>query len=1057
MNTTAHNRKRNINLLNNKGKQRENSKGIMPVLLLFTTMLALMILLLPKEPTSRATTAFSRERSGAASESQISYYEGLRISEVMPANSSAVPDDVGAFSDYIEIWNSTTEPIDLRNVGLSDRGDKIRFIFPASILQPDGRVVVFASDTNQSYPDKAFHAKFKLSSVGETVYLFDPKANLLDTVTIPIMNTDSAYCLMADGTYQITEQYSPGYPNTEEGFLAYRNSNRVTLSSIRINEIMASAKSQVLPDEDGELCDWLELYNSSDEPYPLEQLYLSNKENKPYKWKFPNNAMIPANGYYIVFCSGKDRNPSNEMGIAHANFRISTKHDTIILSDAQGRLLDRVLIDNMPADKSYGRNVEGDFEVFDIGTPLQPNTSIGAFVSDELLRSRNQTGVYITEVMASNSDIIVAPNQDTSDYVELHNASNQIVYLKGYALSDNVNRARKWQFPSDASIMPNSYLVVFLDGKADQTAAGQYHTNFKLTRAGGETICFSNPDGVVLDKIDLPLIPTNVSYGRTKGLSGLCFYDEPTPGAANGPGFYGYAATPAFSLHGGLYDEEQLLTITVPEGTAVYYTTDGSAPTEGHTPYQGEIIRLHHTTTIRARAFQNEYQPSDIITQTYFMNVFHTLPIIAISIDPNELYNEETGIFTVGPNVDKSKRPYRNAVYSTLIDKVMIGKMPRDCHVEYYSLDNEVIINQGLEISLSGGYSIDQPQKSLKLRAKALYGAKYIDAHLFDDRAFDQYKSFTLRMGGNDGLATRLVDGLQSQLVDELDTTVIHQAWKPVVVYINGTYWGHYNLRERKDRYFIAQHEGISFEEADNMDIVMGSGSAEHGSASEYKELIAKAKTLNTATNEEDLKYLTDRVDVENCLDYYAIEMFFGNSDTGNLQVYKIKGEGQKFKWLLYDMDYGLFKSSFDSPRSYLKEKGAGERNVNNAIIVKLLENDDIRDQFLTRLGEIFQLFTTEHMIAKLDEMVALIEPEMPLHFARWAEFTDKVLSMDVPTTAEAGFRYWKERIRRLREETLRYRPPRFYDMIKKQFELSEAQMFHYFGERPPSPPGMDE
>ncbi len=1050
MHSTSRTDKNRRQAQSQRPRQRKFKKrSVTPTLILFAALLALLVVIFPKEPTQRAVATVGTDDGKVVSATVSEVYSGLVISEIMAANRSAVPDDKGEFSDYVELWNSSDKAIDLHNVGLSDDGNSIRFIFPAISLAPNGRVVVFASDTNQVDITKPFHAKFKISSIGETIYLFDPNAYVIDQVTTPIMNANASYSLMEDGTFQLTEYYSPGFENTEAGFLAYRNESRISDGVIVINEVMADAKSNLLLDEDGDTSDWVEIYNRSDEPFALKNVFLSNKESKPLKWKFPDDAVIPARGYYVVFCSGKDRGP-NEKGIAHTNFKISAERDVVLLSDSHGRLIDRIAIDNLPADKTYGRSEQDQWQVFNIATPGLANNAAGAAISDQQLRAQNPTGVYITEVMASNNKIIINQGQDTTDWVELYNPTNQTVYLEGYGLSDDITRARKWQFPAGAAIYANSYLTVYLDGKPEKTKDGQYHTNFKLLRAGGETICFSTPVGLVLDKIDLPLIPTNISYGRTLGLNGFFYYDAPTPGAPNGTGFYGYADTPAISTRGGLYYDTVNTTITVPFGTVVYYTTDGSIPTTSHTRYEGETITFTHTGVLRARAFKENYQPSDVVTQTYFINTYHTLPIVEITIDPDELYNEQTGMFVAGPNIDKSNGiPFKNAIYR------QYGKNPRECYVEYYSLDNEVIIHQGLEVSLSGANSLDIPQKSLKFRAKSLYGAKYIDASLFADREFTQYKSFVLRMGGNDGIWTRVIDGLQSQLVDELNTSVIHQAWDPVAVYINGIYWGHYNMRERKDRYFVAQHEGLPLSEADNMDIIKGSGRAEYGSAKEYNDLIKKAKTLNTATNEEDLKYLTDRIDVENCLDYLAIQMFFGNSDIGNMQIYKLKGEGQKFKWLLYDMDYGLFKSTFDSPYSYLKAKGAGQDNVNNTIWVKLLENDGIRDQFLTRLGEIFQIFTTDHMIAKLDEMTALIEPELSLHYSRWAEYTDKAIIAEAPNTPEGALRYWKERVRRLREETIRYRPPRFYDMVQKQFKLTDDQMLHYFGEKPLLPPGV--
>ena len=1029
---------------------KKKKRSVVVPLLMFSAVLALMVLVLPKEPTLTAVVSIAGSDGKVVTYTRSEAYRHLRISEIMPVNNSAVPDDQGQFNDYIEIWNSADYPINLKGVGLSDRGTRIRFLFPNITLPADGRIIVFCSGINHSEPGNSLHARFRLSATGEAVYLYDPNAVLIDKVTFPIVNANTTYSLMEDGVYRITEFYSPGYANTEEGHLLYRSESQIAAGTLSLNEIMAKAKTNLLPDEDGDLSDWVEIKNFTDRPVSLSNIFLSNKENRPLKWKFPDDAVIPPNGYYVVFCSGKDRT-QNSIGIPHTNFRVSTENSVILLSDSHGRLLDRIVIDILPADKSYGRDETGEWRIFDVPTPGLPNSSAGEASSDRMLRANNPTGVIILEAVASNNAITIVQGQPKTDYVKLYNASDSIAYLEGYGLSDSINRPRKWQFPSGAMIMPGAYLTVFLDGKPHLTGSGLYHTSFKLARTGGEAICFANPKGIILDKIDLPHIPTNISYGRIPDRGGFFYFNEPAPGAPNNvhTAFYGYAPAPAFSMRGGLYYDTVHVTIDVPEGTNVYYTTDGSIPTPEHRLYSGETLSMVFTGVLRARAYNSRdgYRPSDVVTQTYFVNAMHTLPIISLSIDPDELYNETNGIFAAGPNIDKSKGiPFRNAVYRTF------GKIPRPCYAEYYSVTNEVVFSQGLEVSLSGGYSLDIPQKSLKFRANSMYGAKTIDAVLFDDRPFEQYKSFTLRMGGNDGLWTRLVDGLQSQLVDEYETTVIHQAWRPVAVYINGIYWGHYNLRERKDRYFITQHEGRSFDEKNNMDLVRGSGRAKFGTAKEYNDLIAAARKLSPGTKPADLQYLTDRVDVDNLFDFMALEMFFGNTDIGNILIYKFKEPGEKFKWLMFDLDYGLFNSGVDSPKSYLKPGGMGSDNVNNVILVKLLEDAQMRDLFLTKLGTIFRLYTTEHMLAKLDEMVALIEPEMPLHFARWAEFVDKAIISEVPNTPEGGLRYWRQRVDRLRN-VMKKRPNLLYGFIQNQFKLSNDQMVHYFGPKPPMPP----
>ena len=1023
------------------GVPRRKKPSVLPNLLMLLAILALMVYVLPKEPLTHAATSIQSPDGQAPQGTPSAVYQGLVISEVMSANSSAVPDDNGEFNDWLEVWNSTSHPIDLSGVGLSDRSDRVLFLFPKATLPAGCRLVVFASNTNNAELTGALHAKFKLSSAGETVYLFDPSAYVIDEVAVPIMNTDVSYALAADGTtWAQTQEYSPGFENTQAGFLAYRNASAISDGALRINEVMADARTGIY-DEDRELSDWIELYNTTDKPISLKGFALSDKENDPLKWRFPEDAAIPPYGYYLVFCSGKDRLLAADK-ISHANFRISAERDTVILSDSRGRQIDRVFIDNLPIDASYGRNESGNWKTFQTATPGMPNNSAGATQTEKKMRAANESGVYITEVMSSSSG--------SSDKAELYNSSTQPVYLQGYGFSDSLNRPRKWQFPTGAVIYPGEYKVISLDGTNSQKDG--YHTNFKLTRTGGEVLCFSDSNGRVLDKINLPFIPTDISYGRTSGLEGFFYYDAPTMGSVNGTGFLGFAGNPAFSMAGGLYYNELSISISVPEGTTVHYTLDGSIPTQRHPMYDGNPILVNRTTPIRARAFKQDLQPSEVMTQTYFINTYHALPIVSLVTDPDELWNEADGMLATGGPLNKEKIPFvlaatgKEPIYRTL------GKVPRPGHVEYYMLDGTQVMSQGMEFGLQGQFSLDMPQKTFKVRAKAAQGNPLFEAPLFESRPFTEYKSFVLRNSGNDNVWTRVNDAYQSMLIDKINTTVVHQAVNPVAVYLNGQYWGHYNMRERVDRFFVAQHEGIPMEQADNMDILESGGTVAYGSNKEYKALIEKAKTLSPGKNPGDLKYITDRIDVDNYFDYMAFVWFFGNSDAGNIRYYKIKGEGHKWRWIFYDSDYGMFNSAFDSPTSYMDPKGAGDKNVNNTLIRKLLENSEMKEKFLRRLGEIFQVFTTQTMLDTFNGLVAKIEPEMPLHFARWAELNEKTINVDSPLTPEGAMRYWKVRLDRSRN-TIKKRPTLFYEKVQNYFNLPAATMREYIGEKPAMPP----
>ncbi len=1024
-------------------KRRSRAAAVFPLLLLFVGVLIAMYMAFPK---------------AAGRHVGSSIYDGLIISEVMAANSSAVPDENGEFHDWLELYNGTGADLDLEGVMLTNRTDRITFPFPSYLLKAGERVIVFASDSYQLDPAKPFHGKFKISSVGCHLYLYDPDMYLIDEVVTPTMTADKSYVFLratADGTkeYELTEYYSPGFDNTEEGFSEYRTANSSESGALIINEVCPDPKVGI-PDEDGEVVDWVELRNTTDQAISLAGYYLSDKESKPMKWRFPDSAVIPADGYYLVFCSGKEKLQQN--GIPHTNFSISAERETIVLSDSYGRMLDRIPIENVPVDYSVGRNQTGAWEFFSLATPGHSNDANGQSKVDSLLRAFNPTGVYISEVMASNDTTALGTSPSLSDYVELYNSTDKVVDLSFYGLSDSLKRPRKWQFPQGAAIGPGEYKIIFLDGRTDLSTFYDIHASFRLARAGGETISFCDPTGRVLDRIPLNLIPTDHSYGRTPGYAGFYYYDVPTPGAINGTGYYGYASNPAFSQRGGEYKGSVQVSISIPKNTTVYYTLDSTIPTEASTPYnEGDVFDISRVTVLRARAFDPSgmLQPSEIITQTYLPNLYHAFPIVSLVADPNELWNPTNGMLTIGDNVDKSKGiPFENTIYREF------GKVARPGFVEMYDKEGNQVLSQGMEFGLQGQYSLDMPQKTFKVRAKAKYGAKYFEATLFEDREYTQYKSFVLRNSGNDCVWTRMNDGLQSRLIDRFNeqaqtpSTVIHQSWEPVVVYLNGTYWGHYNLRERVDRYFVAQHEGIPIEEADNMDILEASGKVHYGSKDEYSAMIKKVKTLSPGTKPEDLQYILDRIDVDNYFDYMAFEMFFGNSDPGNIRFYKLKAKGSKWKWIFYDADYGLFSSGFDSPTSYLKEKGAGQKLIDNTLIRKLLENGEMKNKFLRRLGEIYQFLTTDVMLNEINTMAGILEKEMPLHFARWAEENDKVINVDSPLTPEGALRYWHDRLDYTRN-VVRKRPTYFYEMVQERFELTEQQMLDYFGQKPALPP----
>ena len=418
-----------------------------------------------------------------------------------------------------------------------------------------------------------------------------------------------------------------------------------------------------------------------------------------------------------------------------------------------------------------------------------------------------------------------------------------------------------------------------------------------------------------------------------------------------------------------------------------------------------------------------------------------SLDRIDLYVEEDLLWNKETGILTEGDNVDKSKGiPFQNTVYR----QVARAGGSAEGKLEYRNGQGSLLFTDDISLQLDPEdmYAMDMPQKSLLV--KALDGA--FDYPLFDDRTAAAYPTILLRNGGSDSMWTRVLDEMQHRLIDRhTDAHLLTQAWKPVNVYLNGEYWGIYNMRENVDAYTVCRYEQIPDEQADDVAILYINGEYMKAAKEQRNAFIStrsQIKNSDPAHNPEDLAYLEQEVDIDSFLDWLTVEMYFGNSDIGNGMVYRVPGG--KWKCLIQDLDYGLFNSSFNSVESFLKEKGMGEVAIDNSIFLKILEVDKYRELFFTKLGSLFHSLTTDVMLAELDECVAWIEPSMQAHFDRWAPLYDKAIIAEAPNTPEGAWKYWESRINRLRN-TMKKRPTLLYNYIRGYFGMSDTEMHVYF------------
>ncbi|MBR1660297.1 MAG: lamin tail domain-containing protein [Oscillospiraceae bacterium] len=289
----------------------------------------------------------------------------VRISEVMAENRGCVLDDLGAFSDWIELRNDEGAAVELAGFWLSDDpAEPAKWRIPALSIPAGGCALVWCDGLSLLSPAGECHAGFSLSAYGETVSLSSPVGSLIDTLSFGPLGPDRS---AAPGSAEPSDTPSPGYPNTPQGALDFAASLETPL--LAVNELM-SANGSVLRQSDGNYYDWVELRNNGEEAINLEGYGLSDDSAVPDRFVFPARTLEPG-GLCVVLLTGGAEGRSN---LPRAPFALNAEEDWLYLFSPEGEVVDFVHAVHLPRGGSIGR-VEGErgFFRFAAPTPEKPN------------------------------------------------------------------------------------------------------------------------------------------------------------------------------------------------------------------------------------------------------------------------------------------------------------------------------------------------------------------------------------------------------------------------------------------------------------------------------------------------------------------------------------------------------------------------------------------------------------------------------------------------------------------------------------------------------------
>ncbi len=591
--------------------------------------------------------------------------------------------------------------------------------------------------------------------------------------------------------------------------------------------------------------------------------------------------------------------------------------------------------------------------------------------------------VKINEAMASNDTTIADIDGDYSDWIELFNTSTEPVSLFVYGLSDDASEPFKWVFP-DILLLPDSFLLVYASGKDRAIWPGELHTNFSI-RAGGEELVLTAPNSAEEDLVDPVAMETDISYGRVPdGDESWWFFEEPTPGASNGSEPPPQRApSPVFSPPAGFYPPGTTLTISCTEPSGIIrYTLDGSLPGDTSAIYV-DPLTLDHVTVVRAISLVPGMLASRPSCGSYIVGYESTLPIVSLLTDPAHLWDEETGIYVEGPNAEDWP-PHYGANYW------QDWEIP--IHFEFFEQDGTLGVSMDAGAKIFGGWSRCLPQKSLRIIARDRYGSDRITYQLFPDESITSFKSIILRNSGDEWDSTMMRDALMTGLMH--GSGVASQAYQPMVVFLNGEYWGIHNLRERLDEFYLASHYAVDKDSVDIIEMGYYTYDATEGDSLAYVALLEYLENHDTS---EPSVYdsLQTLMDVENFIRYQAAEIYYANTDWPgiNNRCWRAKRQDARFQWLLYDTDCGFgsgwWGSWYDHNTVEFATVEESDYWANDSyatfLFRRLLENDLFRTAFIVRICDLMNsFFPYEHALARINAIHDEIADEMLNHIARW-------------------------------------------------------------------------
>lgn len=640
-------------------------------------------------------------------------------------------------------------------------------------------------------------------------------------------------------------------------------------------------------------------------------------------------------------------------------------------------------------------------------------------------------GIVINEVCTGNeggnsnlTDVIDSKGK-YCDWIELYNPSDHESDLTGLYITDDDTDLTQAKIPDGTKIASKGYLIIYC-GKniVDSDYPGIVSAKFGLS-ADGEKLILSDGTNAV-DTFEVPGLNKDMTWARFPSGGKDAFLSYPTPGSENTESALVKAIdSPTFSRKSGAFTDSFELTISAVDGAKIYYTTDGSTPTESSTEYTGAItvknrtsepnvlaamdkslfsdrygsgrptVNVDKATVIRAIAVKDG-QVSAASTASYFVGItnktYSDVAIMSIVTDNDNLFDPATGIYML-QNVNNRGKEWERPVHIDFIE------------------NNTAVLSQDCGMRIQGGYSRTDYQKSLRFYARESYGEDKFNYPLIpnltsrdgEGRVIDSFEKFVLRNGGNDANYVKFKDTMLQSMVSEMDFAT--QSGRPCIAFINGEYWGLYTLQEDYTDDYVKSHYDVK-----KKNVVIIKPDSQNNNVPKVDEGEDEDITLWTdtiswinscdLTDEKQYEQFKTMFDVNNLADYFAVETYITNEDWcgKNWSVWRSREADSnnpdytdcKWRFMLYDTEMGayLWGNKGESPQNnkliQIYEAGKKYNDPIAVILYKAMQNSEFKNMLKESMKEAAEKYDKEIYKSVLESYKASYYPNLQKYFDRF-------------------------------------------------------------------------